>query len=128
MSARIVVAESDAALCQLAVSLLRQRGYQVIDAHEGRGALSLINVMQPDLVVLDLALPGLDGKALSGTLESCAQTAKLPTIMLTRKQDTAGLKEWLAGGAHDCLVKPFVRNELAAKVERMLTAVNGRLA
>jgi DNA-binding response OmpR family regulator len=68
MNARIVVAESDAGICQLAVSLLRQRGYQVIDAHEGRGALALINVMQPDLVVLDLGLPGLNGKTLSGTL------------------------------------------------------------
>jgi len=127
MNAHIVVAEGDSELSHFITWLLRKRGHQTIEVHEGTSALMLIRCMQPDLIVLALDLPGMSGVALSQVLASNAQTALLPIIMLSPKARAHELSAWLTGGFHDHLVKPFAPRDLIAKVERMLGFMHERL-
>ena len=126
MDTRIVVAEGDLELSHLITTLLRRRGYQTIEVHEGVAALMLIRCMQPDLALIAWDLPGMKGVALSEVLDANPLTALLPTILLTPKKDEADIHAWLTGGYHDYIIKPFAPHDLVAKVERMLHFVRER--
>src|SRR6266498_75682 len=126
MNARIVIADGDLELSQLMMWLLRKRGYQTIEVHEGVSAMMLIRCMQPDLLVIALDLPGMNGIALSRVLDENAQTALLPTIMLIPKQNEPEIRPWLTAGFHDYIIKPFAPHDLVTKVERMLAFVHAR--
>ena len=126
MNGRIVIAEGDPELSHYISSFLRKRGYQTIEVHEGTPALMLIRCMPPDLVILALDLPGMNGIALSQVLASGAQTALLPIIMLAPKPRERELVAWLTGGFHDALVKPLAPRDLITKVERLLAFMHER--
>ncbi len=120
MNERIVIADGDPELSHLITTLLRKRGYQTIEVHEGVSAMMLIRCMLPDLALIALDLPGMSGMALSEVLDANPQTALLPTIMLTPKQNEPEVRAWLTHGFHDYIIKPFAPHDLVTAVERML--------
>lgn len=102
---------------ELVASMLRKEGFDVIEAIDGTSALSALETDDPDLVVLDLTLPDLDG------MEVCRQIRErsdCPIIMLTARSDEIDRVMGLRSGADDYVVKPFSPRELAARVDVVL--------
>ena len=114
---RIVVVEDEADIASAVVARLRSEGHEVEAVGDGLAAVDLIARTQPDLVVLDLMLPSLDG------LEVCRriqQERPVPVLMLTAKDDESDLLVGLAVGADDYITKPFSMKELVARVQVIL--------
>lgn len=99
---------------------LEKSGYEVIEAGDGKEALRLVAAMRPEIVLLDLMLPGMDGLEVCRSLKSNPQTAALPIIMLTAKSDEIDRVIGLELGADDYLTKPFSQRELLARIKAVL--------
>lgn len=99
---------------------LEKSGYEVIEAGDGKEALRLVAAMRPEIVLLDLMLPGMDGLEVCRSLKSNPQTAALPIIMLTAKSDEIDRVIGLEMGADDYLTKPFSQRELLARIKAVL--------
>ena len=115
--ARVLVVDDEATLVDTIRYNLRREGYDVQVASEGNEALKLARATSPDLVVLDLMLPGIDG------LEVCRQLRRdstVPILMLTAKDDEIDKIVGLEVGADDYMTKPFSMRELLARVRAML--------
>ena len=115
--ARVLVVDDEATLVDTIRYNLRREGYEVQVAGEGHEAIRLARASSPDLVVLDLMLPGLDG------LEVCRQLRResiVPILMLTAKDDEVDKIVGLEVGADDYMTKPFSMRELLARVRAML--------
>jgi len=117
MTPKILVIEDEPALLDTLEYNLAKQGYRVLTAADGRQGLDLARAEHPDLLVLDLMLPGMDG------LEVCRnirQTDNLPIIMLTAQTDEIDRVVGLEVGADDYLTKPFGMRELLARVKAQL--------
>ncbi|MGH3402254.1 MAG: response regulator transcription factor [Streptosporangiaceae bacterium] len=115
--ARIVVVEDEAELAAAIAARLRSDGHCVTVAPDGPGAVQTVSAAPPDLVVLDLMLPGFDG------LEVCRRIQRdrpVPVIMLTARGSETDLVVGLEVGADDYLCKPFSMRELTARVRALL--------
>jgi len=117
MSARILVIEDDEAILKLIRRSLAYEGYQVVTATDGPSGLTAARDNPPDLVVLDLMLPGLDGMEVCRRLRSGGPT---PIIILTAKDSINDRVMGLDMGADDYMVKPFNLDELLARVRALL--------
>jgi two-component system, OmpR family, response regulator MtrA len=117
MSARILVVDDDTALAEMIGIVLRAEGFEPAFCADGTGAFWAFQTSRPDLVLLDLMLPGKDG------IEVCAEIraeSGVPIIMLTAKSDTADVVRGLESGADDYVVKPFNPKELVARIRTRL--------
>ncbi|GAB2520508.1 MtrAB system response regulator MtrA [Paramicrobacterium agarici] len=117
MNPRILVVDDDTALAEMIGIVLRTEGYEPIFCADGTAALTEFKQEKPDLVLLDLMLPGIDG------IEVCTQIRQesgVPIIMLTAKSDTADVVRGLESGADDYIVKPFNPKELVARIRTRL--------
>ena len=117
MTARILVVEDDERIAATVRRALVYEGYQVDVAHDGAEALVEVERGQPDLIVLDLMLPKVDG------MEVCRQvraSSDVPVLMLTARDSIADRVAGLDAGADDYLVKPFAHDELLARVRSLL--------
>jgi DNA-binding response OmpR family regulator len=117
---RILVVEDERTIAESVAARLRAEGFTVDLAHDGPGAVAKARASQPDLVVLDIMLPGFDG------LEVCRRIQAergVPVLMLTARGDETDLLVGLAVGADDYLTKPFSMRELAARVHALLRRV-----
>lgn len=117
MSARVLVVDDDAALSEMIGIVLESEGFEPVFATDGTTALDIFRQGQPDLVLLDLMLPGIDG------IEVCKRIraeSGVPIIMLTAKSDTADVVLGLEAGADDYVPKPFKPRELVARVRARL--------
>jgi len=126
MARQILVVEDEALIADAIAARLRSEGYEVRVAGDGPTGVTYAERFEPDLVILDLMLPGLDG------LEVCRQIQRdrhVPVMMLTARDDETDLVIGLAVGADDYLTKPFSMRELVARVQallRRLDALAGR--
>jgi two-component system, OmpR family, alkaline phosphatase synthesis response regulator PhoP len=120
MDARILVVEDDRDIAELVSRYLDKAGYMTDRSDSGRDALRRIAARPPDLVVLDLMLPQVDGLEVCRILRSDAKTAAIPIIMLTARGDESDRIVGLELGADDYLAKPFSPNELVARVRALL--------
>src|ERR1700694_3762938 len=114
---RILVVDDDPMVATTIQRVLRPEGYDVDVALGGAAALDQARARRPDLVVLDMMMPGIDG------LEVCRQlraNGSLPILMLTARSGTADRVRGLDIGADDCLAKPFAYAELLARVRALL--------
>ena len=118
MADRVLVVEDDPTVAEVVVSYLRHAGFEVAAAADGRTALDTIGDWRPDLVVLDLMLPGLDGWAVCGQLR--ARDERLPVIMLTALGEENDRVRGLELGADDYVSKPFSPRELVLRVRSVL--------
>jgi two-component system response regulator MprA len=113
----VLVVDDDPKITSLLRRALRAEGYEVRTAHGGAEALARVREREPDLVVLDWLMPGIDG------LEVCRrlrETSDVPILMLTARDETADRVRGLDSGADDYLVKPFALDELLARVRALL--------
>jgi len=117
----ILVVEDEPSIAQIASDYLRHGGFGVITASNGVDALAQARAQRPDLIVLDLGLPRLDGLEVARTLR---QEGDVPIIMLTARIDEADRLAGLELGADDYVTKPFSPRELVARVRSVLRRVD----
>jgi two-component system response regulator MtrA len=117
MTQRVLVVDDDTALAEMIGIVLRTEGFEPAFCADGSGALAAFRESKPDLVLLDLMLPGIDGIEVCGRIRSESGT---PIIMLTAKSDTADVVKGLESGADDYMVKPFNPKELVARIRTRL--------
>ena len=121
MSPRILVVEDEPTINQAVTERLTAEGFSVRQAYDGPGAVELATQWRPELVLLDVMLPGLDG------LEVCRRIQAdrpVPVLMLTARDDETDILVGLGVGADDYLTKPFSMRELVARVRVLLRRVD----
>jgi two-component system, OmpR family, alkaline phosphatase synthesis response regulator PhoP len=120
MNRTILVVDDEPRIVELARDYLEHAGFAVLTAADGPSALATARDKGPDLVVLDLGLPGLDGLDVTRQLRQSQSTAALPIVMLTARDDELDKLLGLELGADDYLTKPFSPRELVARVKAVL--------
>jgi two-component system, OmpR family, response regulator MprA len=118
MNAHILIVDDDARVTSALRRTLAYEGYQLSVAENGERALSLARAKQPDLVILDLMLPGMDGLEVCRRLRAAGEG--IAVLMLTARDAVADRVAGLETGADDYLVKPFALEELLARVKALL--------
>ena len=121
---RILVAEDDPDIGSLLEHYLRKAGFLPTLVASGRDVMPQIKREAPDLLVLDLMLPGLDGLQLCRAIRGDAATAAIPIIMVTAKAEESDRIVGLELGADDYITKPFSPNEVVARVRALLRRAN----
>lgn len=119
-NARVLVVEDEPALVETLDYSLRRQGYDVTTAGDGRKALEAARMQTPDLIVLDIMLPGLDGFEVCRILR---QEMNVPILMLTARSEEVDKVVGLEMGADDYMTKPFSMRELVARVKALLRRV-----
>jgi len=122
MNETILVVDDEPKIVKLACDYLEQSGYRVLTATDGITALAAARSERPDLIVLDLMLPGMDGLDVCRTLR---RESDVPIIMLTARTEEADRLIGLELGADDYITKPFSPRELVARVRALLRRVQG---
>lgn len=120
----ILVVDDEPAIVRLVRAKLQSDGHAVMTAARGEDVASLLEEQRPDLIVLDLMMPGIDGFE---TLRRIRTVSQVPVIMLTARANDADKLRGLEGGADDYLTKPFNPDELAARVTAVLRRTSGAL-
>jgi two-component system phosphate regulon response regulator PhoB len=120
MAGEVLVVEDEADIRALIVHHLTRDGFRCRTAADGREALARLRAAMPDLIVLDLMLPGIDGLELTRRLRADPASAAVPIIMLTAKADEVDRVVGLEMGADDYIAKPFSPKELLARVRAVL--------
>ncbi len=121
MKGRVLVVDDDTALAEMLGIVLRGEGFEPVFCADGARAFSVFRETRPDLVLLDLMLPGRDG------IDVCKQIraeSGVPIVMLTAKTDTVDVVVGLESGADDYIVKPFKAKELVARIRARLRRDN----
>ncbi len=119
--ARVLVADDDSDIRELVRELLRRAGLDVVEASNGREAVRGVHTHHPSLVILDVAMPELDGWQ---ALERIRDFSDVPVLMLTAHDSELEKVRGLRAGADDYVTKPFGRQELLARVQALLRRVN----
>ena len=117
MSKKILIVEDDHNISELLQLYLKNEGYETVIANDGGEFIDQFRRFRPDLVLLDLMLPVMDGW---GVLRTIRQDSKVPVIMLTAKGETSDKVTGLKQGADDYITKPFEMKEVLARVEAVL--------
>ncbi|MEG3857787.1 response regulator transcription factor [Microcoleus sp. herbarium12] len=117
---RILVIDDDAAIAELVAVNLEMAGYEVTQAEDGIKGQALAIQLLPDLIVLDLMLPRVDGFTVCQRLRRDDRTADIPVLMLTALSQTQDKVEGFNSGADDYLTKPFELEEMLARVRALL--------
>ncbi len=117
MNEKVLIIEDDEAIVKLLRRSLAYEGYQVDAALDGESGLSLARDRQPDLIILDWMLPGMDGLEVCQRLRSLSN---VPVLMLTAKDTLHDRVQGLDAGADDYVVKPFQLDELTARIRALL--------
>ena len=117
MAVSVLVAEDDKNIAELLQMYLEKEGYAVTIAYDGGQALTKFRAIQPDLVLLDVMMPVMDGWGVCRTIRNESQT---PIIMLTAKGETDDKVSGLKAGADDYITKPFEMREVLARMEAVL--------
>jgi two-component system, cell cycle response regulator len=112
----VVVAEDSLVIRAVLVEQLQSRGYRVIEAGDGEQALAACHREQPDVVLLDVEMPQLDGHGVLARIKADQRLADIPVVFVTSRVTTEDVVEGLRLGAHDYLRKPFEPSELLARV------------
>jgi len=120
MTQKILVVDDEPDIVELVAFNLREDGYEVLTAGNGMDALNLARAALPDLILLDLMLPELDGMAVCEILRDLPSTAAIPVVMLTAWSSEEARVLGLKSGADDYVTKPFSPRELVLRVGKVL--------
>ncbi len=118
--AKILLIDDSRLIAHVAKTILTKRGHQVILAQEGLAGFEAAKSEQPDIILLDLIMPGMDGYQVCQELKGEGSTKEIPVIMLTSKAEPADKVRGLEMGALDYVTKPFDEGELVARVNTQL--------
>jgi DNA-binding response OmpR family regulator len=116
----VLAADDDEDILELIVFRLERSGYTVLQARDGAQALELARTSKPDLAVLDVMIPKIDGFELTRLLREDESTTRMPIILLTARTQEADVQRGFAVGADDYIRKPFSPQELGARVQAIL--------
>ena len=122
MAKSILIVEDDNNIADLLRLYLEKEGYQATIAADGTQGIDLYRKLRPDLVLLDVMMPGVDGW---GVLRAIRQDSRTPVIMLTAKGETTDKVSGLKQGADDYITKPFEMKEVLARIEAVLRRAAG---
>lgn len=120
----IAIVDDEKDILQLVGHHLKREGFKIKEFHNGKDLLLFLESVTPDLALLDIMLPGIDGLDLCKMLKSKNSTSSIPIIMLTAKGTEADVVVGLELGADDYIVKPFSPRELVARVKSVLRRMN----
>lgn len=121
MSEKILIVDDEESICELLKTELELESYECAVAYDGPSSLKLFEEFQPDLVLLDLMLPGMSGTEICKTISTYSD---IPIIMLTAKSETPDKIDGLESGADDYITKPFDTRELLARIKALLRRYN----
>ena len=122
MAVSVLIVEDDRNIAELIQMYLEKEGYAVTTAFDGGQGLAKFRAIKPDLVLLDVMMPGMDGWAVCKSIRADSDT---PVIMLTAKSETEDKVSGLKAGADDYITKPFEMREVLARIEAVLRRTNG---
>ncbi|HRE49448.1 MAG TPA: response regulator transcription factor [Aggregatilineales bacterium] len=125
---KVLIVEDEATLAETLMENLTDEGYEVFHAADGEAALAMVRAKMPDLVVLDVMLPILDGLSVCRIIRKDATISHIPIIMLTARGAEVDKIVGLESGADDYIVKPFGLGEFLARVRAMIRRMPGRPA
>jgi len=114
---RILAVDDEPHILKLISFSLRSHGFEVLEASDGLSAVSVAQAEHPDLILLDVMMPALDGYEACRRIKANPDTADIPIFMLTAKTQTAEHKTGFDAGAKDYITKPFTPKDLVATVE-----------
>jgi DNA-binding response OmpR family regulator len=117
---RILAVDDEPHILKLVSFSLKARGFEVIEATDGLSAIEVAEREQPDLVLMDVMMPALDGYEACRRIKANPKTAHIPVVMLTAKTQVAEQKSGLDAGALDYICKPFTPKDLVAQVNGFL--------
>ena len=123
---RILVVEDEAKLRFILATHLRSAGFEVLEATDGCAAMEIATEHLPELIIMDVGLPGMDGVAATRALKSDRRTADVPVIMLTGRSKTEDVVRGLEAGAQEYVSKPFDVMELLARVQTVYRLARAR--
>ena len=122
---RVLVVDDEPDVLLLCRLNLQQRGYELLEAAEGRTAIALAREQHPDVIVLDLMLPGMSGYDVLEALQRDDETSGIPILVLTAKSLAADRERSHGLGASAFLTKPFLPNELCEMVDSLVRTEGG---
>lgn len=122
MPASILVVDDDPDSLDIVRTFLESRGYNVSTATDGKAGLAKLEEVRPELVLLDVMMPGMDGWEVARIIKNHAKFASTRVVMLTARSGFSDKQEGLRAGADDYIVKPIRLDELATRVEKNLEA------
>lgn len=120
IDSKILICDDDELLVDLLEHRLSARGFDVLVAKDGGEAVAVASQQKPDAIVLDAMMPVMDGHEVLRRLRSTEATASIPVIMLTARKQESDILGALELGARDYLVKPFIPEELIARLNRLI--------
>jgi CheY-like chemotaxis protein len=120
MSAKILVVDDEPSIVKLVTTTLESRGYTVFPAYDGRECLTEAKIHKPDLILLDIMMPHMDGREARKQLLANPETADIPVIHLSAVGDFEQQLQATSVGVTDYITKPFTPSDLAARVADML--------
>jgi DNA-binding response OmpR family regulator len=116
----VLVADDDEDILTLVAFRLERAGCEIVKARSGDEALRVAGEIVPDLAVLDVMMPGMDGYDVTRELRRHERTSEMPIILLTARAQEADVARGMAAGADDYVRKPFDAKDLRARVQRLL--------
>ena len=116
----VLAADDDEDILELIAFRLEHSGYTVLQARDGAEALELARANKPDLAVLDVMMPKIDGIELTRRLREDESTSRMPIILLTARTQEADVQQGFDAGADDYIRKPFSPQELRSRVQAIL--------
>jgi len=117
---RILVVDDEIGALTLIGIMLERGGFEVLKAKDAEQALNVLELETPDLIILDVMMPGMDGIELCRVLRQRNDTQELPILILSARGDAKSVMSGMDAGASDYLPKPILHHDLVAKVRRML--------
>jgi DNA-binding response OmpR family regulator len=120
MDTKILIVDDDPLLLRLVGYILEKEGYEIVTAMDGQEALKKVETENPDLVLLDVMLPGINGIEVCRQLRSQPATAALPIVMLSARSKVSDRLAGLEAGANEYIAKPFDASEMAACIAALL--------
>ncbi len=120
MKHRILIAEDDQDIGRLAVFKLKREGWEIIWKTDGKSALDSALIMPPDLIILDIMMPVMDGYEVLDALKKDQKTQDIPVILFTARGQVSDVMKGKQFKVVDYIVKPFKPNELAGRVRKIL--------
>jgi DNA-binding response OmpR family regulator len=127
LAATVLVADDDADILRFMEINLRLEGFEVVTARDGPDALAKATDVQPDLVVLDVLMPGIDGYTICARIRADASLAAVPVIIVTANDASAAVEAARQAGANDFLIKPFHPAALLDKARPCSASAGGTL-
>jgi DNA-binding response OmpR family regulator len=125
MKKNVLVVDDEIGALTLIGIMLERGGFNVLKAKDADAALAILDQNTPDLIILDVMMPGTDGIELCGIIREREDTSSIPVLILSARGDADSVMRGMEAGANDYLPKPILHHDLVSKVRSILTQANG---